>query len=89
MADPVSVTMRLGAMWKEENTHGELEASVEPGGKSATFRLSGSPYTATPQTRGGIVEQYRYAYSMTRAKDVTETHALEKPSTLVFRIHWT
>ncbi len=89
MADPASITLRLGPMWKEENTHGELVSSVDPGGNSATFRLTGSPYTETPQTRGGIVEQYRYAYSMTRAKNVTETHALEKPGTLVFRIRWT
>jgi hypothetical protein len=89
MADPVAITLRLGSMWKEENTHGELAASVDDGGRSATLRLSGSPYTETPQTRGGIVEQYRYAFSMTRAKDVTATHALEKPSTLVCRIRWT
>lgn len=88
MADPVALTPRLGPMWAKENTHGQLEGAVDPGGKSATFRLMGSPYTATPQTRGGIVENYRYAYSLTRAKNVRETHSLEKPGTLLFRIRW-
>jgi len=79
---------RLGPLWKKENTHGELTGSVDPGGKSATFRLTGSPYTETPQTRGGLAENYRYAFSLTRAKNVRETHSLEKPETLVFRIRW-
>ena len=89
MADPAVVTPRMPGIWKEEHTAGELQSAVDPGGKSATFRLSGTPYTGTPQTRSGLVENYRYAYSLTRAKDVTETHTLEKPGTLVFRIRWT
>jgi hypothetical protein len=88
MADPVALVPRLGPMWKKENTHGELIGTVDPGGKSATFRLAGSPYSETPQTRGGMAENYRYAFSLTRAKNVRETHALEKPDTLVFRIRW-
>jgi len=88
MADPVALVPRLGPLWKKENTHGELTGSVDPGGKSATFRLTGSPYTETPQTRGGLAENYRYAFSLTRAKNVRETHSLEKPETLVFRIRW-
>jgi hypothetical protein len=88
MADPVAITPRVGPMWKEEHTAGELEGAVEAGGKSALFRLVGSPFTETPHTRAGIAESYRYAYALTRAKNVTETHALEKPGVLTFRIRW-
>ncbi len=88
MADPASLTARLPALWKKDNTHGELEATLDPDGKSASFRLTGTAYSDTPQTRGGMAENYRYAYSLTRAKNVTETHALEKPGTLAFRIRW-
>ncbi len=89
MADPAVLTPRVGPMWKEEHTHGALEAALDPGGKSVTFRLSDHPFTETPQTRGGMAENYRYAYSLTRAKNVIETHALEKPGTMVFRVRWT
>ncbi len=88
MADPVAFTARLPGLWKKDNTHGELEATLDPGGKSASFRLSGTAYGDTPHTRGGMAENYRYAYSLTRAKNVTETHGLERPGTLVFRIRW-
>ncbi len=88
MADPASLTPRLPALWKKDNTHGELEATLDPGGKSATFRLTGTAYHESPQTRGGMAEMYRHSYSLTRAKMVTETHALEKPGTLLFRIRW-
>jgi hypothetical protein len=89
LADPATLTPRLGPLWPEDQTHGELLSTIDPGGKSATFRLTNSPFTETPHTRGGIAENYRYAYSLTRATNVTETHALERQGTLVFRIRWT
>jgi hypothetical protein len=89
MADPAVLTPRVGGMWHDDQTAGELVSTLDAGGKSATFRLTDNPYTETPQTRAGVAENYRYAYSLTRAKDVTETHALEKPGVLVFRIRWT
>ena len=46
---------------------------LEPDGKSATIHIIDHPFTETPHARAAMAESYRYAFSQTRAKEVTES----------------
>jgi hypothetical protein len=82
MARPEDAIKRVSHLWKKEHTTGALEARLVKGG--AVLRLTNSPYTRTPHTRAGLSENYRYALSLTRAKDVREWHALEDGALVVY-----
>jgi serine/threonine-protein kinase len=91
MADPASVVPKLPGFWKQDHTEGELAAEVDPSGKGCTIRISGTPYTDLVHSRAGMAEIYRYAFSQTRAKEVTESHALERSTgkpVLVIKLKW-
>jgi serine/threonine protein kinase len=91
LADPVGVVPRLGGFWRHDHTAGEMTAKVDASNKGCTLRLVDSPYTELPHSRAGLAETYRYAFAQTRARGVTESHALERvggKGTLVIRIRW-
>ena len=89
MAPPASVIERVGPLWKRDHTAGELVATVDEGGRGATLHLSDSPFVDSPHGRASVAEVYRHALSLTRAKNVTETHALDGPKRMVIRLKWT
>lgn len=89
MASPQSVVPRLPELWREDNTAGELEASLDDGRTSATLYLSNTPFVETPHARASVAEVYRHAFAQTRAKNVTEAHALEAPHRMMIRLRWT
>jgi hypothetical protein len=89
MAAPAPVVARLGALWKQDNTAGELEATLDEGGNGATIHLSDNPFVETPHGRASVAEIYRHAFAQTRAKNVTEMHALDGPRRMVIRLKWT
>ncbi len=88
LAPPGPIVARLGAMWKQDNTAGEMEATLDEGGNGATLHLSNSPFVETPHGRASIAEIYRHAFAQTRAKNVTEMHALDGPKRMVIRVKW-
>lgn len=89
MATPQSIVGRLPQIWKQDNSAGELEAVLDDGGHGATIHLSDTPFIETPHGRASMAEIYRHAFSQTRARQVTETHALEAPARMVLRLRWT
>jgi hypothetical protein len=89
MAAPASVIARIGPLWRQDHTAGELTASVDEGGLGATLHLSDHPMVDTPHGRASMAEVYRHAIAQTRAKSVTESHALDGPKRMVIRLKWT
>ncbi len=90
-ADPVPLVAKLPQFWRQDHVGGEMEAQLDASGKGCVIRLRDSPFTETPPTRAGMAENYRYAFSLTRAKDVTESNALERQhgkNVLVIRLKW-
>ena len=88
MAPPGPIVARLGPIWKQDNTAGELVATLDEGGSGATIHLVDTPFIDTPHGRASIAETYRHAFAQTRAKNVTEMHALDGPNRMVIRLKW-
>jgi len=88
LAAPASVVPRLPQIWKQDNIGGVLEASLDAGGLGATLHLRDTPFVDTPQGRASVAEIYRHAFAQTRAKDVTEHHALDGARQMVVRLRW-
>jgi hypothetical protein len=94
LADPTSIVPRLPAFWKQDHSEGELSSEIDAAGKGCIIRVTGSPYVAIVHSRAGMAETYRYGFSQTRAKEVTESHALERGAgkqgsdVLVIKLRW-
>ncbi len=98
LADPVTVVARLPGFFKQDFNTGELEATLDPAvagvSNGCTIRIWGNPYVNLVHTRAGQAEVYRYGFSQTRVKEVTESHALERgkgpkgEDVLVIRLKW-
>jgi serine/threonine-protein kinase len=98
LADPASIVPRLPGFWKQDFNSGELEATLDPpvdgAHRGCTIRIWGNPYVNLVHTRAGQAEIYRYGFSQSRSKDVTESHNLEKgkgpkgEDVLVIRLKW-
>ncbi len=90
-ADPASIVPRLPGFWKQDHSAGELTAELDPSGKGCTLRITGTPYTELVHSRAGMAEVYRYGFAQSRAKEVTESHTLERvggKQVLVIRLKW-
>jgi hypothetical protein len=86
VATPAKILGMAGELWRADRTHGTLEGSVD--GKRGVFVLSDHPYTETPQARATMAENFRYTIELTRAKNVTETHARRIDGALEVKIKW-
>jgi hypothetical protein len=86
LASPHKLVEMAGDVWKRDHTSGTLTGAAD--GKRAVLTLQDHPYVDTPQGRATIAEIYRYSVQLTRAKNVTETHALVGPRTLEVRVRW-
>lgn len=86
LAQPPRFFDNVATYWRQDHTHGVLEARVEPG--LGVVELRDHPYIASVQMRTGIAEIFRYTVSLMRARNVTETHALSSDESLVIRIRW-
>jgi hypothetical protein len=86
LASPHKLIELAGDVWKRDHSSGKLAAVAD--GKRAVFTLRDHPYVDTPQARASIAEIYRYSLQLTRAKNVTETHALVAPGTLEVKVRW-
>lgn len=86
---PPSIVRRAPDLWRHDHTHGTLVATTrDEAVRSMTVTLSDHPYLATPVSRRAIAETFRRIVSMTRVRDVRETHTLRSPRQLAVRISW-
>lgn len=86
LAQPARFFENVPSYWRQDHSHGVVEARVEPG--LGVVELRDHPYAATVHMRTGIAEIFRYTVSLMRARNVTETHALAPDGSLVMRIRW-
>jgi hypothetical protein len=88
MAHPSSIVPRLADLWKQDNNCGGVDAELDDGGMGATIHVWDTPFVDTPHGRASVAEIYRHAFEQTRAKRVTETHALDGHGRMVIRLKW-
>jgi hypothetical protein len=75
-------------LWRHQHTHGELTATRRKDGENATtVVLHSHPFVEHPISRRTLAEAWRYVPTLTRVKDVRETHALEDGA-LVCHLTW-
>jgi hypothetical protein len=86
MAAPERLFTMAAKLWKDDHTHGLLEGHFE--GKRGVYVLRDHPYTETPQARATIAEIFRYTIELSRAKNVTETHARRIDGALEVKLRW-
>lgn len=86
VAPPARFFEKIPTYWRQDHSHGVVEARVEPG--LGVVELRDHPYAETVHMRTGIAEIFRYTVSLMRARNVTETHALTSDGALVMRIRW-
>lgn len=88
MASPQVVVSRLAKLWTEDNTGGVLEATLDDDERGASIVIRDTQWAETPHARASMAEVYRHAFSQTRARDVTETHAADGPKDLSIKLRW-
>jgi hypothetical protein len=87
-ATPVLIAERAAELWRHDHTHGEL--SVDSSGRlqgRARVTLTRHPFTTTPLTRMAFAEVTRHVLSLSRARNVRESHAADGDA-LVIRLTW-
>lgn len=87
LASARRVLDRAPSIWSSEHSHGVLEVEHHSD-TSASVHLRDHLYVETPQARATIAEVFRYIVGLTRADEVTETHALDGTSAVVVRLSW-
>jgi hypothetical protein len=86
VATPLKLLAKAPELWSLDHSHGKMECEAEE--RRASLVLRDHPYTETPQARATIAEAFRYTLALTRAKDVTESHALDRPGMMTVRLKW-
>jgi hypothetical protein len=87
-ATPVMLAERAAELWRHDHTHGEL--SVDASGRReghARVTLRSHPFTETPVARMAFAEVIRHVLSLSRARNVRESHALAGDA-LVVSLTW-
>lgn len=87
MAKPELVIQKCGELWRHDHTHGELTYQLTDR-CSASVALSDHVYLETALARSSIAEIYRYALSLSAAKDARAQHHLECTRRLIVRLTW-
>jgi len=87
-ATPMLLAQRAAELWRHDHTHGELDvdSSARDEGR-ARVTLVGHPFIETPLARLAFAEVVRHLLSMSRARNVRETHAHTGES-LVVALSW-
>jgi hypothetical protein len=74
-ASPERLAQRASELWRNDQTHGELKVETISA-EGARLTLRGHPYTTNPISRLAFSEVLRHILSLTRVRNVRETHAL-------------
>ena len=87
-ATPVIIAERAAELWRHDHTHGKLsvDSSRRNEGKARVL-LTGHPFTETPVARMAFAEVMRHVLSLSRARNVRESHTLEG-DVLVVALTW-
>jgi hypothetical protein len=87
-ATPMLLAQRAAELWRHDHTHGEVsvDSSMRDQGR-ARVTLVGHPFVETPLARLAFGEVVRHLLSMSRARNVRETHAHSGDS-LVVALSW-
>jgi hypothetical protein len=87
-ATPVLLAQRAAELWRHDHTHGELsiDSTLREEGR-ARVTLTDHAFVRTPVARMAFAEVMRHVLSLSRARNVRETHALSGDS-LVVALTW-
>jgi hypothetical protein len=85
-ATPQRLVMKASELWRHDQTHGLLKVDSFDDGISR-LSLRGHPYVSNPLSRMSTAEVMRHILSLSRYRDVRETHALVEDA-LVMTLLW-
>jgi len=87
-ATPILLANRAAELWRHDHTHGVLavDSSTREEGRSR-ITLVGHPFVATALSRLAFAEVLRYVLSLSRARNVRESHAMNGEA-LVVGLTW-
>jgi hypothetical protein len=83
---PTMVAERAAEFWRYEHTHGTMTATQEESGVRVTLR--DHPFVGAPLSRMVLAESLRYAMTLTRVREVTGTHHVDRDGALQVRLRW-
>ena len=86
LASPETILAKAPSLWRYDHTHGRL--STEVGTGLARVSLSDHVYTETSLACLAISEIYRYCASLTRVRQVSESHFRNGSGTLIVTLRW-
>jgi hypothetical protein len=86
LASPETILAKAPSLWRYDHTHGRLSAEVGTG--VARVRLEDHVYTSTSLSCLAISEIYRYCASLTRVRQVSESHFRNGGGALVVTLRW-
>lgn len=83
---PQGLANRVAALWRDEYSSGRLSVqSIDA--HCVVLELANHGYVQNPLMRFIIAEVYRYVLSMTRARNIAESHRVEGAA-LVVKLTW-
>jgi hypothetical protein len=85
-APPSAVLKRAPELWRHDHTHGDLSVVEREGG--SIVHVNHEILTSTPLSCATCAEMFRAITAITRARNVTETHFLERPGRLRVELSW-
>jgi hypothetical protein len=86
ISTPQSLAPRVAALWRDEYSTGELEATF-PEERAVHLTLRDHPYVDDPLMRFVISEVFRYVLGMTRVKRVSVSYGV-RDAALVVVLRW-
>jgi hypothetical protein len=87
-ATPILLARKSAELWRHDHTHGTLsvDSTARAEGR-ARVTLVGHPFVTTALSRQAFSEVLRYILSLSRARNVRESHAMSGES-LVVALSW-
>jgi hypothetical protein len=88
IATPTRLAARAADLWRHEHTHGTLSIETSDAARGqARLSLRDHPFVAEPLSRIAISEGIRTVLSLSRARNVRESHAVLGEN-LFITLHW-
>jgi hypothetical protein len=87
LATPTLLAQRSTELWRREHTRGALTMDSDVSERAAQITLLDHPFTSTFASRIVTGEIFRYIVSLSRVRNVRESHALHDGALRV-RLLW-
>lgn len=87
LATPTLLVQRAAELWRREHTHGVLTMESDVPARIARITLRDHPFTTTFASRIATSEIFRHVLSLSKARNVRESHALHE-GTLKVSLLW-